>query len=563
MKLFTTILAIFLYLNSQATTYYVDASGGSDSNNGKTTATPWKTIAKVNSATLAAGDFVLFKRGEKFRGNLISKSGTTTANITYGAYSTGSKPLLLGSINRKLATDWVSAGTNLWKTSNVVTIDGAAVDAGNLIFNGEASVGWKVSTLSLVTSQGRFYSDVAAKTVILYSIGNPGSVYSDIEIALGKNAISISSKRYNVIENLDVRYTGVHGIGCYEVDHIIVKDVDMSYIGGSYQTGTTRLGNGVEFYNGANNCSVDRCTFNQIYDAAVTNQGDASNCQQYNIFYRNNIIRSSEYSFEMWLRGTGASLHDIYFENNTCLDAGVCWGHEQRVDPNASHLCFWGTSAILSKIVIRNNIFSNSVGAGIFEGKTGLADLKTSNTTINNNDWNVTNMLAVMTGWDSGKPGPINTYYNWNYYRSNTKQDASSITSNPLLTPEYAIPSNSPCVNTGAISTATTDFIGTSRPQGTGWDMGAFELVYPLSINENKVNIGFSIYPNPANDSLTISMIGTDGKQQIQFINSAGIIVNEVEITQTSKIDLTSLAKGTYLVQLKDFPQQTQKLIKQ
>lgn len=562
MKLFTTILAIFLCLNSLATTYFVNAATGLDNNNGTNSATAWKTIAKVNSAALKAGDFVLFARGQTFRGNLIPKSGTASANISYGAYGSGNKPLFLGSISRKLTSDWINAGTNLWKTSNVVTIGGEAVDAGNLIFNNEASVGWKVSSLSLVASQGKFYSDVTAKTVTMYSDGNPGSVYSNIEIALGKNAISISSKSYVVIENLDVRYAGVHGIGCYEVNYIIVKDVDMSYIGGTYQTGTTRLGNGVEFYNGANNCSVDRCTFNQIYDAAVTNQGDATNCQQYNIYYRNNIIRSSEYSFEMWLRGTGASLHDIYFENNTCLDAGVCWGHEQRVDPNASHLCFWGTSATFSNIVIRNNIFSNSVGAGIFEGKTNLADLKTSSVTVNNNDWYVTNMLAVMTGWDSGKPGPINTYYNWNYYQSNTKQDANSITVNPLLTPEYSLPSNSPCVNTGVISTATTDFIGTTRPQGAGWDMGAFEFAFPLSVKENRLDQNFSIFPNPANDSLTINLIGIVGKQTIQFFNSVGKSVKEFEITQTAKINIADLAKGTYLVQLKNWPQKTLKFTK-
>ena len=481
MKQLTTLIALFFYLNSLATTYYVDASTGLDSNNGTTIATAWKSIAKVNSAVLKGGDFVLFARGQTYRGNLIPKSGTASANISYGAYGSGNKPLFLGSISRKLTGDWINVGTNLWKTSNIATIGGEAVDAGNLIFNNEASVGWKVSSLSLVTGQGRFYSDVASKTVTMYSEGNPGLVYSNIEIALGKNAIGISSKSYVVIENLDVRYTGVHGIGCNEVDHIIVKDVDMSYIGGTYQKVTTRLGNGVEFYNGANNCSVDRCTFNQIYDAAVTNQGDATNCQQYNIYYRNNIIRSSEYSFELWLRGTGASLHDIYFENNTCLDAGVCWAHEQRVDPNASHLSFWGTWATFSNIVIRNNIFSNSVGAGIFEGKTNLADLNTSKVILNNNDWYVTNMLAVMTGWDSVKPGPINTYYNWNYYRSNTKQDVNSITSNPLITSEFVITSKSPCVNAGTVSTATTDYIGTSRPQGNGWDIGAFEFKSPVS----------------------------------------------------------------------------------
>jgi hypothetical protein len=553
MKYITTIILNLVYLTTMATTYYVDASSGLDSNNGTSTSKAWKTIAKVNSAALKAGDFVLFARGQTYRGNLIPKSGTASANISYGAYGSGNKPLFLGSISRKLTTDWVSAGTNLWKTSNVVTIGGAAVDAGNLIFNNEASVGWKVSSPSQVTVQGRFYSDVAAKTVTMYSVGNPGSVYSEIEIALCQNIINQSDKSYIVYENLDLRYTGAHAIGGSTTHHIIIKDIDISYIGGSYLsgfgTGTTRYGNGVEFYNDAHDNIVERCTIIQIYDTGITNQGDLANCQQFNLYYRNIIIRNTEWSFEMWLRGTGASLHDIYFENNTCLGAGIGWGHEQRVDPNAAHVCFWGTSASFSNIFIRNNIFSNSVGAGIFEGKTSLADLETSKVTINNNDWDVTNMLAVMTGWNSGKPGPINTYYSWSYYRSMTKQDANSITSNPLLTPEYSIPSNSPCVNTGVVSTATTDFIGTSRPQGSGWDIGAYEFNPTSSSSETNFDKSFSIYPNPATDSIKI--------------NPVGELMKEFEITQSAQIDISELVKGVYLVQLKGFPEQTQKFIKQ
>ncbi|MDA3821628.1 MAG: hypothetical protein PF450_03300 [Bacteroidales bacterium] len=426
MKRYTTILTALLCMNLFASTYYVDIASGSDSNDGNTTSAPWKTIAQVNSANLCPGDSVLFARGQTFRGNLVPKSGTASANICYGAYGTGPKPLLLGSISRKLSSDWVIAGKNLWMTSNIVTEENAAVDAGNIIFNNEVSVGWKVSALNLVNSQGKFYSDVAANTVTMYSEGNPGSVYSDIEIALGQHVINETNKSYILIENLDLRYSGAHGIGGSNTHHIMIRDVDISYIGGSYLSGTTRYGNGIEFYNAAHDNSVDRCTFSQIYDAALTNQGDQVNCEQYNIYYRNNNIRSSEYSFEVWLRGSGASLHDIYFENNTCLDAGVCWGHEQRVDPNASHLCFWGTSASFNTINIRNNIFKNSVGCGIFEAKTSLADLNISYVTIDYNTWKVNNILGVMTSWDSEKPGPVHTYYDWSYYRTNTKQDLNS-----------------------------------------------------------------------------------------------------------------------------------------
>ena len=64
-------------------TYYV-ANGGSDGNDGLTPDTPWATLAKVSETELKSGDGVLFKRGDLFRGKVITKSG-----VTYGAYGEG------------------------------------------------------------------------------------------------------------------------------------------------------------------------------------------------------------------------------------------------------------------------------------------------------------------------------------------------------------------------------------------------------------------------------------------------------------------------------------------
>ena len=79
-----------------AATYYVDATGGNDSNDGLTTGTAWQTVANINSTTFSAGDSVLFKRGETATGTvtLYDDSGTAGNPITFGAYGTGADPLL-------------------------------------------------------------------------------------------------------------------------------------------------------------------------------------------------------------------------------------------------------------------------------------------------------------------------------------------------------------------------------------------------------------------------------------------------------------------------------------
>ncbi len=98
-------IGIIAALASQlsATTYYVSSSGGSDTNNGTSTATPIKTINKVNSLPLAAGDSVLFKAGDTWTGANFSStlsvpaSGVSGSVITFSSYGSGVDPLLDGA----------------------------------------------------------------------------------------------------------------------------------------------------------------------------------------------------------------------------------------------------------------------------------------------------------------------------------------------------------------------------------------------------------------------------------------------------------------------------------
>jgi uncharacterized repeat protein (TIGR01451 family) len=84
------------------TTYYVSMSSGLDSNNGLTSSAPFKTIAKVNSLNLQAGDQVLFKCGDVWRAEMlmVTKSGASGSPIIFGSYPTSdcaNKPILSGT----------------------------------------------------------------------------------------------------------------------------------------------------------------------------------------------------------------------------------------------------------------------------------------------------------------------------------------------------------------------------------------------------------------------------------------------------------------------------------
>ncbi len=101
---------------SQAATYYV-STAGFDTNSG-TQAAPWKTIAKVNSSTFQPGDFILFKRGEMWREQLVPPSSGSPGNpITFSAYGTGENPIISGAVIPQ-ASQWTNAygveKENMW-----------------------------------------------------------------------------------------------------------------------------------------------------------------------------------------------------------------------------------------------------------------------------------------------------------------------------------------------------------------------------------------------------------------------------------------------------------------
>lgn len=125
-------LSIFFFVNAaQAATYYV-SSAGSDAADGSQ-ATPWQSIAKVNAATLNAGDQVLFRRGDTFRGTLTPPGSGAVGNpITFGAYGSGAKPVISGLVTIADAS-WTSVGNSLYEatvpnggaTLNAVFVGGA------------------------------------------------------------------------------------------------------------------------------------------------------------------------------------------------------------------------------------------------------------------------------------------------------------------------------------------------------------------------------------------------------------------------------------------------------
>lgn len=102
------ILSILLLISLQcsAANYYV-SSAGNDQASGSLAA-PWKTLTKVNSVQLVAGDSVFFRKGDTFTGTLAP----TGSGVVFSAYGSGTNPVISAGTT---VTGWVAIGGGLFE----------------------------------------------------------------------------------------------------------------------------------------------------------------------------------------------------------------------------------------------------------------------------------------------------------------------------------------------------------------------------------------------------------------------------------------------------------------
>ena len=346
--------------------FYV-SEAGDDEADGLSPETAWRSLQKVNDVMLGYADTVRFRCGDVFRGWLIPQSGRPGEAVVYTNYGEGVKPVLEPSWDASAMEDWVKEGCRLWKCEKP-----SEYELGNIIFNhGDKGCAWKVDNRDLLKGKDLHYCWVEAeKAVYLVSRRNPAKRFKSIELAEKHHIIAEHNTHDVVYDGLWLRYGAAHGIGGANVDNIVVRNCDISWIGGStlyYDEGGrgVRYGNGIEFWGNATNILVENCKIWECWDAALTNQSNVVGAVQENITWRGNEIWNSEYSYEYWQQGDGCSTRNVVFENNVCRKAGYGWGHVQRWNPNAGHLMFYDTTAQTEGFVIRGNRFEKTKDCGI------------------------------------------------------------------------------------------------------------------------------------------------------------------------------------------------------
>ncbi len=352
------------------------ANGGDDAADGKTPATAWRSIEKVNDA-LPAGATVRFKCGDVFYGGVKPPAGVDAAHPTVlTSYGEGAKPVI--SCTKNLKDDpaiWepFNPGYGIWRVAltndaNYTGIRTADANPGFLLVDGEVKP-WKQFTRFDVNKPWDFCGEDG--WLYVYALDNPAKLSKDIRVSVNVHGVWFRS--HTVISNLAVRATGAHGfVGGWKHDyiceHVRISDCDFENIGGSELTGYSesmrvRYGNGVEFGSNCRNAIVERCTFKGVYDVAFTMQGYPTLTGWQDVHVRNCTMTDCTQAFEIWCGRApkGMGFERCSFTGNRTLRVGGGWGAESR--PNrqtATPLLMYGMGTDTVDIDVFGNMFEDA-----------------------------------------------------------------------------------------------------------------------------------------------------------------------------------------------------------
>ena len=348
----------------KSTVYYVSADGTGD---GLSEKTPM-SYEDANKKKFLSGDIILFKKGDTFYGSFnpyIMKANDKVTTIS--AYGEGPLPVISGYKIADNIKSWELYSDGIYKidltnTDNfngMKTTDANSVNIGFMEDKNGVKYYNKKDALTSLIEENDFYCD----TQYLYvkSAQNPYSKLGSLKLATKTNLVSLSSNLK--LSNLNIKGTGAHGViyAGTDIDNAIISDNIIEDIGGSYLNGTTRYGNGIEFYGtNASNITVERNIIKNVYDVGFTMQGTAGSGKDVEV--KHNLFVANTQDSEIWESGSATGINGYQFSENVSVNQGRGWGYEARPDKYVSaHILFWGYVIENTDIYFHNNFVYNPI----------------------------------------------------------------------------------------------------------------------------------------------------------------------------------------------------------
>lgn len=214
---FLLSLLLLCSIKSLATNYYFSTSGN-DANTGTSITSPFKTITKLNTLALVAGDSIFFKKGDIFRGQItVTASGSSLQPIVFSSYGTGNAPIISGA---ELVTGFTQNGSKYEKILSQKT--------NNFFVND------KEQTLARYPNNGRYlWLDSAQKTYLKDAdlaslpsnyINNSRVCVHTAQWCWEKSAVSSYNNAEKITYNTQMSLAAIANYGYFLYDNINLLD---------------------------------------------------------------------------------------------------------------------------------------------------------------------------------------------------------------------------------------------------------------------------------------------------------------------------------------------------
>jgi hypothetical protein len=444
----------------QGATYYVTKSG-SDSN-GCTQAQPCLTITRASKVATAAGDIVQIGPGTYSERVTLTTSGTAAGKITFRGHDGSGCPTVSNP-------DINSRGV---RPAPTVTMQGFTIGANYL----------SLQCLKITNGSGAAFdirsgtTDIDMTDNVADASGSPGSPW----VGVNMPTVALSSMPQNITFSRNYVVNTIYGVMVFCKNNCVFSDNEI------YQLKATGDGDDNDYFRFfGNNITFEN---NYMHGNSLTDcVGDCHiDCfQTFNVanspyelaqnvtFNRNFCVNADEGIISRDVaNGTGASTlntHKNYKVINNVFTKGPLGTNS--ISPSGRGMSWCGIFGHTGNILWANNVCDGSL-VGYAEASTGTH----RNNIHYNGGW-----MPYTASLSGSIAGSIVSDHNLLYESGRTYSGFAGdvLNKNPLFvnaaSMDYHLQSTSPAKDAGVDVGVAMDRDGNVRPQGTGYDIGAYE----------------------------------------------------------------------------------------